>query len=132
MGFEIVTEQGRTRDFTATLKTASGGYLQLAAEDVVRMKVGRGGSSVLDLDSVADTASGSGITVDQLGDGASTHCSVTIRLAQGDVESLKGMYQAEIDVVDESSVSPSNALLPVDRGSVSVVAMELDGDEELA
>jgi hypothetical protein len=57
---------------------------------------------------------------------------VTIRLAQGDVESLKGMYQAEIDVVDESSVSPSNALLPVDRGSVSVVAMELDGDEELA
>jgi len=119
MAFEIVAEAGRTVDFTVTLKTASGGYLQLQASDVVRCKIGRGASTPdLDLDSVAATADGSVVTVEELGDGSATHASATVRLAQGDTDDLFGPYEAEVTVVDSSETDPADAIKTCEQGCV--------------
>ena len=82
MAFEHTVEAGRTQDVTVTIKTASGGYAQIAATDEVRCKVGTGtGTPDLDLTSEAATANGSRVTIAQRGDGSAVHCSVTVRLA---------------------------------------------------
>ena len=131
MGFEIVAEQGRTQDFTITIKQADGGYLQLAETDVVRMKIGRGGTTVLDLDDKAVTTNKSGITIISRGNGSSVHCSVTVRLAQADLADMSGFYRAAVLVVDDSETAPANAIKPADVGSVVVVGTKLGGDEGL-
>ena len=56
MSFQIKAYDNRTVDFTVTIKTDAGGYLQLTVTDVVRVKIGRAGTVELDLDSAADTA----------------------------------------------------------------------------
>jgi len=123
MAFEVVAEAGRTVDFTVTLKTVSGGYLVLAGTDVVRCKVGRGtGAPDLDLDSVAATANGSVVTVDEVGDGSTTYAQVTVRLAQGDTGSLFGAYTAEVAVIDDSETAPADAIKTCEIGAIHFLA----------
>jgi len=126
MAFEITAYANRTTDHTVTIKTATGGYVQLEATDVVRFKAGRGGAVVLDLDQTA-TANGSKVTVDQVGNGSSVHASVTVRLAQGDTSALTGIYDAEVLVVDDSETAPANAVKVASYGVLGVVS-SLDGD----
>lgn len=119
MSFEVVAEAGRTVDFTVQIKEDDGTYLQLAATDHVRCKIGRGtGTPTLDLDSVAATANGSVVTIDQRGDGSTTHCSVTVRLAQGDTSSLWGAYTCEVAVIDDSETAPADAIKSAETGAV--------------
>ena len=110
MSFEVKAYANRTVDFTVTLKTNSGGYLQLQAGDVVRVKIGRVGTVGLDLDSAAASANGSSVTVAQLGDGSATHASVTVRLAQGDLNGMQGTYDVEALVVDDSETTPADSI----------------------
>jgi hypothetical protein len=122
--FNVVVHSGRTKDFTVTIKTASGGYLQLAATDMVRLKVGRGSQTTptLDILSGTATANSSSVTIDQRGDGSATHCQVTVRLAQGDTSSLLGEYQAEVLVVDDSETAPADAVKAAEYGLINVIA----------
>ena len=123
MPFEIVADARGTVDFTVTLKTASGGYLQIAADDVVRVKIGRGKDTTpdLDLSSAAASANKSSVTVDELGDGSATHAQVTVRLAQGDTASLWGSYGVLVGLVDNSETAPADAFKPVEKGTLHVV-----------
>lgn len=98
MSFENIAYAGRTTDFTVLLYEDDGSTaLVLANADVVRVKIGRAGSVVLDLDSAADTANGSGVTVDNR-----SAAQVTVRLAQGDTSAMQGTYDVEVLVVDAS------------------------------
>jgi len=127
MSFEVKAYANRTVDFTVTLKTNSEGYLQLQAGDVVRVKVGRAGTVELDLDSVAATMNGSVVTVDEVGDGSATHASVTVRLAQGDLDGMSGLYSVEVLVVDDSEVSPADAIKACEYGCLGVLP-SMNGD----
>ena len=127
MSFEIKAYANRTVDFTVTLKTNSGGYLQLQASDVVRVKVGRVGTVELDLDSAAASANGSSVTVDEVGDGSATHASVTVRLAQGDLDGMQGTYDISVSVCDDSETSPVNAIKCAEVGVLSVIPT-MNGD----
>jgi len=127
MSFESKAYAGRTLDLTVTIKTDSGGYLQLAADDVVRVKIGRVGAVALDLDSVAATANGSVVTVDEVGDGSATHATVTVRLAQGDLTGLRGTYSMEILVVDNSETAPADAVKAAEIGVLHIIPTQ-DGD----
>ena len=115
--FLIVAKAGRTEDFTIEIKSPSGGYIQLADDDVVRIKLGRLGTVALDLDQSA-TAAGSLVTKSVLGNGSSAHAAVVLRLAQGDTSSFVGSYEAEVSVVDNSEIAPADAIKPVDSGHV--------------
>lgn len=102
--------QGRTRDYTVTISFSSG---TLAADDVVRVKIGtRGSSPVLEIGSDEDSANGSSVTFST----GSTSC--TVRIAQGDTEDLTGniAYDMEIDVVDGAETSPADAIKFVESG----------------
>ena len=127
MSFLAKAYAGRTLDLTVTIKTDSGGYLQLAADDVVRVKVGRAGAAAIDLDSVAATANGSVVTVDEVGDGSATHASVTVRLAQGDLSGMQGAYSMEVLVVDNSETAPADAIKAAEIGVLNVLPTQ-DGD----
>lgn len=127
MSFSAKAYANRTVDFTAQIKTDSGGYLQLAADDVVRVKVGRVGAVILDLDSVAATANGSVVTVDEIGDGSATHASCTVRLAQGDLDGMQGAYSIEVLVVDNSETAPADAVKAAEIGCLTVLATQ-NGD----
>lgn len=127
MSFEVKAYANRTFDFTIALKTKSGGYLQLQAGDVVRVKIGRVGTVELDLDSVAATSNGSLVTVDELGDGSATHASVTVRLAQGDLTGMQGSYDVEALVVDDSETNPADAIKAAEYGCLHVLP-SMDGD----
>jgi hypothetical protein len=128
MSFKVKAYANRTVDFTVTLKTNSGDYLQLQSGDVVRVKVGRVGTVELDLDSAAASANGSSVTVDQLGDGSATHASVTVRLAQGDTNGMRGAYDCEVLVVDDSETSPADAIKAAEIGVIHVLGPLQDGD----
>ncbi len=122
MAFAENVEAGRTEDFTVTIKTASGGYLQLEATDMVRFKMGRDNAEpTLDILSGTPTDNDSSVTIDQRGDGSSTHCEVTLRLAQGDTQDLEGTYDAEISVVDDSEAAPADAIKRAERGAFTVI-----------
>jgi len=122
MSFEIKAYANRTADYTITIKTDAGGYVQLEATDVVRVKIGRVGATPdLDIDSVAATSNGSLVTVDQVGDGSSVHASVTLRLAQADLTALQGVYDCEVLVVDDSETSPANAIKAAEYGIVGIL-----------
>ena len=121
MSFEIRAAAGRTQDFTVTLKTASAGYLQLASSDKVRFKMGRAcGTPTLDILSGTATSNSSAVTIDERGDGEETHCSVTVRLAQADTTDLRGVYDAEISVVDDSETAPADAIKVAEKGTVCI------------
>ena len=121
MSFEIVAHAGRTEDFTVTIKTPAEDYVQLAVTDIVRFKASRGEETpLLDLDQTA-TANGSVVTVDERGDGSATHCSVRVRLAQGDTSGLLGSYEAEVAVVDDSETAPADAIKTAEKGVVHFI-----------
>lgn len=103
MSFQIATRQNRTRDFSVTLCESDGTTeISLAATDVVRLKVGANGSTTpaIDLSSIEASANGSTLTF-TAGTG-----DCVIRIAQGDVATLSGAYDAEILVVDDSENLP--------------------------
>ncbi len=127
MSFEVKGHAARTTDFSVSIKTSSGGYIQLANDDVVRVKLGRSGTVALDLDSVAATANGSRVTIDETGDGSATHNSSTVRLAQGDTEDLAGAYDCEVLLVDNSETAPADAIKAAEYGIVHIIR-SLDGD----
>ena len=102
--------------------------MQLAATDVVRCKIIRSGTVALDLDSVAATSNGSGVTIDEVGDGSATHCSVTVRLAQGDTSGLQGIYDVIVGVVDDSETAPADAFKVAERGVLAVSTPAITGD----
>ena len=121
MAFEIKAHANRTQDFTIALFENDGSTtLTLAATDVVRVKIGRAGDTpLLDVDSIAATANGSVVTVDTL-----NPASVTLRLAQADTLTLKGTYDIEVNVVDDSETDPADAIKAAEYGSLSVIASQ--------
>ncbi len=121
MSFELKCHANRTQDFTIALFENDGSTaLVLAGTDVVRVKVGRAGDTPeLDLDSVAATANGSLITIDTL-----NPASVTLRLGQGDTTGLKGIYDVEVLVVDDSETAPADAIKAAEYGSLSVIVSQ--------
>lgn len=126
MSFENIAYAGRTTDFTVLLYEDDGSTaLVLANADVVRVKIGRAGSVVLDLDSAADTANGSGVTVDNR-----SAAQVTVRLAQGDTSAMQGTYDVEVLVVDASETSPANAVKACEYGCMHILPSQ-SGDTGL-
>lgn len=114
--FSIRQEASRTKEFTVTIKSPTGGYIQLESSDVVRIKIGLCNTVVLDLDEAAPSANGSSITRLYNGDGSSVHASVVLRLDQNDVVGLKGTYSMEVNVVDNSD---SSKIKPADYGAIT-------------
>ena len=123
MSFEIRTHQRRTRDFTVTLYEADGTTeLTLAANDVVRFKIGSDGAvPLLDLSSIEASGNGSSLTF-TAGTG-----NCVVRLAGGDVANLKGAYDCEILVVDNSETAPPDAAKHAEYG-VLFVHPTMQGD----
>lgn len=121
MSFEVTLHKNRTSDKTVSIFEADGTTaVVLAADDVVRFKMYRRDQDtpVLDIDSAADSANGSGITLDQL-----DPAQVTLRVAQGDTANLDpGVYNAEISVVDNSEVTPTDAIKQAESGIVSLLS----------
>ena len=128
MAFEINVQARGTHDFTVPITTASGGFLQLGASDVVRCKVQRGSTEVLDIDSETATANGSLVTIDELGDGSATNASVTVRFAQEDLTALAGGYTVIIGVVDDSETAPADAFKVAEAGLLTVSVPAVTGD----
>ncbi len=124
--FNVRAEANRTKDFTLTIKSPSGGYVQLEATDIVRVKIGRCGGVVLDLDNSA-TANGSVVTVTNVGDGSAVHAAANLRLDQGDT-GLIGVHSMEVNVVDDSD---SDKIKAADYGSVFFEESQ-DGDVGLS
>lgn len=120
MSFVLKAHADRTQDFTITLLQNDKSILVLAAADVIRVKIGKAGDTPeLDLDSVDPTASGSSVVIDTL-DPAST----TLRLAQGDIADLKGTYDIEINVVDDSETLPADAIKTVGVGVLHIIVSQ--------
>ena len=122
MSFEIKCHANRTQDFTIALFENDGSTaLTLEATDVVRVKVGQSGATpAIDIDSILATANGSVVTIDTL-----SPASVTLRLAQGDTTSLSGLYDIEVNVVDDSEDAPEDAIKAAEYGALTVVASQL-------
>jgi hypothetical protein len=93
ISFEL--HRGRKVTHTFTMKDSAGANVVVAADDVVRLKIGRLGSTpILDLGS--DGASANGSTVE-------TDNPFEVVFAAADVTLLKaGVYSVEILVVDNS------------------------------
>ena len=123
MSFNIQARNKRTRDYTVTLYEADGSTeLTLASDDVVRFKIGSDGATpVLDLSSIEPSGNDSSITF-TAGTG-----DCVIRLAQGDLAPLKGAYDCEILVVDNSETAPANAVKHAEYG-VLFVHPTMQGD----
>lgn len=123
MPFLIIAHENRTEQFTISIKDPDGGYVVLESTDVVRVKIHRSGTTVLDLDNSA-TDDGSSVTISNVGDGSSVHAQATLRLRQGDLDGMKGMYDMEISVVDDSD---SDYIKAVETGSIEIISSP-DGD----
>lgn len=111
--FLISHYKSRTCDYTITLTESDGSTaVNVAAGDVVRVKIGRVGSTPsLDIDSVGATASGSLVTVSV----GSNIC--TLRIAQGDVANMTpGAYDCEVALVDDSETGPADAIKSAESG----------------
>lgn len=123
----IQLEQGRTRKIDFLLYRGDGVTTEPVQDtDVGRVKVGDafdGSPPILDLDTVAPTAAGSGcawLTLDPP--------VLRVTFAQNDIALLEpGEYVYELGVVDDSESQPANAFRPVDRGRLRVVE-SLGGD----
>ena len=123
MPFQLVAHTNRTKPFTITIKGPSGGYVELQDTDVVRVKIHRSGTTVLDLDNVA-TTNGSRVSISQVGNGSSQHAQAILTFNQLDLNGLKGMYDMEISIVDDSD---SDYIKAVETGAIEVIASP-DGD----
>lgn len=129
--FEIVCTQDRTVSETITLYQEDGSTgIALAADDVVRFKMGRrtGSTPTLDLDTIAATANGSKCDVSSYDSPA----MVTVTLAQDDLTSMMpGIYDAQVVVVDNSVVSPFVDPAYVASNGIVSVLPGLGGDKGL-
>ena len=122
MSFALTVYKNRTMDFSGTVKDADGTAVTLAADDVLRFKIGKRGTTSLEIDNVA-TANGSVISIDTPASG-----TYDLRIAQGDTEDLvSGAYEAELAVVDVSDTAPDDPIKHVEHGSVVLVGT-LDGE----
>lgn len=111
--FEITAYRNRTADYAGTVKDAAGAAVVLAADDVLRLKVYRrnGATPHLDIDSTV-TANGSVISI--VSAAAGTYVA---RIAQGDTVNLvPGIYDCELNVVDNSESAPADAIKHVESG----------------
>ena len=120
MSFLMVAYRNRTRDFTVYVKSPSGGYVILANDDIVRVKIHRNNTVILDLDNNA-TSNGSYSQISNQGNGSTVHAQAILRLAQSDLSSLKGTYDVEISVVDNSETAPANAIKSVETGVLEII-----------
>lgn len=126
--FIVRAFRNRTITFSGTLKTASGGVLQLANSDKVRIKVGRqsDGTPILDLLSGTATTNGSLVTITSRGS-SSASAKYEFKLAQGDTKNMEpGTYDMEVLVVDDSETSPADAVKMAEQGAL-MLRETLDG-----
>ena len=120
MAFELFFYKNRRSDEVVSLYQDDGTTsASLQASDVVRFKMYRRDQATptLDLDSVAATANGSIVTVDELGLEPTAQATITVMSA--DIASVAlGPYTAEIVVVDDSA---SDEPRLVDSGVVHIL-----------
>lgn len=126
--FNITAFKGRTTDYQFTLYQSDGVTgVVLDSGDVVRFKLGTHFGSTglsLDLDSVAATTNGSGVTINQ----STAPAKATVRFAQADMSGLKDrVYLGEISVTDNSETAPADAIKHAEAGTVYVQA-SMGGD----
>jgi hypothetical protein len=127
MGFELGTMAGRTVEFTiALLETNGVTPLVMSSTDEVRVKIGRGAETVLEVTSIAPTAHDSEVTIVSLNPG-----SCTLRLTQDDMADLCGAYDCEV-IVCSASPSDIAAARTSNKGVLHVVGPPLDGDIDAA
>jgi hypothetical protein len=118
---DVVCVAGRTEDYDWQIFKADGVTPEgIAVDDVVRFKVAstNGGAPVLELSSNGPTTLGSRVFVDQLGASGTTPATGRVRLAQGDTIAISGKKYFELDLVDNSEVSPADAIKPICRGVI--------------
>jgi len=116
MSFHIHAWKNRTRDFDVQLYESDGTTeVILAADDVVRFKVGRGsGTPSLDLNSFEIESGGSKVTFTP---GTNDVC---VRIGNDTSGITPGNYDAEISVVDNSETAPADAIKHVEYGVFSL------------
>jgi hypothetical protein len=117
-GDDVFVERRRTADWEFSIFEHDGATtFALAAGDVVRFKIYAADDAItLDVDSVAASANGSVVTVDQL-----DPAIVTVRLAQDDTENLPAdIYSAELCHVDDSETDPLDAIKRIAHGALRV------------
>lgn len=123
---EKICYAGRTEDFTWAMYDKDGEAVAIAADDVVRFKLAAtaGATPALDIDSVAPTAVGSVVTIDELGEAGVTPASGTVRLAQGDTSGLTARKYTgcELALVDNSETAPADAIKVFGRGTIDLKA----------
>ena len=113
MSFSIVVHKKRTIAYSGTIKDAAGTAVTLAADDVLRFKIGRRNTIELEIDNVA-TANGSIISIDEAASG-----TYDLTIAQEDADGLSaGPHEAEINVVDNSD---SDYIKMTEQGTVLVL-----------
>ena len=118
--FELSAHQGRTVAFQGRLYESDGTtVVALAADDVVRFKIGRGSAAPhLDVGSDAATADGSIVTIDDVGD-EDTAAQYTVTLNEDDLADVPaGTYDVELSVYDASE----GVLKLVEQGCMHVLA----------
>jgi hypothetical protein len=110
MGLNLTIYRQRGCVRTITVTESDGSNTVFAAGDVFRLKIGRDGAApLLDLDSKAATANGSGCTAAN---------PTTLTLDRRDVTMPAGVYDIEALIVDDSdSDQPKQA----DKGVLTVV-----------
>ena len=122
MAFSIQATIGRTVEYTFYLYESGGSVpVAIQADDVPRLKIGRGtGSPLLDIDNIAALAGGSILVIDDLGDDENP-AQVRLVLAQDDTADLaQGVYSCELTVVDVDAAPIDNALLHVETGALNL------------
>lgn len=113
----VTAYRNRTIDLLLSLYESDGSTpFVLAANDNVRVKIGRGTDSpLIEVDRDASPA-GSKTTF------AAGSNSVTLRIAQGDTANLAaGSYDLEVLVIDDSESSPPDAAKHVQYGVFSLL-----------
>lgn len=129
MSFLIHIRNRRTRQYAIDLFESDGSTaVVLAADDVVRIKIGANGETpTLDLSSITPTENHSKVTFT-----AGTN-DVVLTLAQDDVAALGvGAFDVEVAVVGNSETEPPNAIKHAESGVLFVhpVPGGEVGDEE--
>jgi hypothetical protein len=130
MSFLISCKQNRSKQFTTRILEADRATaVILQATDIVRLKIGRGdGDPDLEISSEEATANGSVIAFVPL----NSTGTVTVTLAQADLASLEGIYDAELLVIRPTGGVVTDAAYSAEDGALHVSqALEgLIGDEE--
>lgn len=121
-----------TRRWIFALYEADETEFGLASDDECRFKIWQTSDATPDLDlSATATDNGSVIEVLSTGTQGSSAATVRLTLAQDDVASLSGRYNAELAWVNNSQTFPADAYYPVCRGLV-IVQPSPTGDRGLA